>query len=74
MAKQEAKGNQTASGFRKTRRRGFHPGQPGDLVEIDTVSIFTMVLSVTCLLQLYQNQICFAYAYKSNSSANGKIF
>jgi len=61
--------------FRKTRRRGFHPSQPGDLVEIDTVSIFTDGIKRYMFTAIdIKTRFAFAYAYKSNSSANGKDF
>lgn len=61
--------------FRKTRRRGFYPSQPGDLVEIDTVSIFTDGIKRYMFTAIdIKTRFAFAYAYKSNSSANGKDF
>ena len=65
----------TRQSFRKTRRRGFHPNQPGDLVEIDTVSIFADGIKRYMFTAIdIKTRFAFAYAYKSNSSANGKDF
>lgn len=61
--------------FRKTRRRGFHPSLPGDLVEMDTVSIFADGLKRYLFTGLdVTTRFAFAYMYKSNSSANGRDF
>jgi transposase InsO family protein len=61
--------------FRKMRRREFHPGQPGDLVEIDKVSIFTDGIKRYMFTAIdIKTRFAFAYAYKSNSSANDKDF
>ena len=60
---------------RKTRRKGFHPHQPGDLVEMDTVSIFIDGIKRYLFTAIdVKTRFAFAYAYKSNSSANGKDF
>ncbi len=61
--------------FRKERRRGFHPNQPGDLVEMDTVSIFIDGIKRYLFTAIdTKTRFAFAYAYKSNSSANGRDF
>jgi len=61
--------------FRKERRRGFHPSQPGDLVEMDTVSIFLSGIKRYLFTAIdTKTRFAFAYAYKSNSSANGRDF
>ncbi len=51
---------------KKARRKGFLPQQPGDLIQMDTISIFT-ALDVS-------TRFAFAYAYKSSSSACGSDF
>ena len=61
--------------IRKTRRKGFHPTQPGDLVEMDTVSIFMDGIKRYLFTAIdTKTRFAFAYAYKSNSSANGQDF
>ena len=61
--------------FRKERRRGFHPNQPGDLVEMDTVSIFINGIKRYLFTAIdTKTRFAFAYAYKSGSSANGRDF
>jgi transposase InsO family protein len=61
--------------MRKTRRKGFHPSQPGDLVEIDTVSIFADGIKRYMFTALdVKTRFAFAYAYSSNSSFNGQDF
>ncbi len=65
----------TRPAARKIRRRGFHPSLPGDLVEMDTVSIFLEGLKRYLFTAVdITTRFAFAYAYKSNSSANGKDF
>lgn len=60
---------------RKTRRKGFYPMKPGDLVEIDTVSIFVDGLKRYLLTAIdLPTRFAFAYIYKSNSSANARDF
>jgi putative transposase len=60
---------------RKTRRKGFHPSKPGDLVEMDTVSIFIDGIKRYLFTGLdTTTRFAFAYAYKSNSSSNGRDF
>ncbi len=60
---------------RKIRRKGFHPGLPGDLVEIDTISIFTDGLKRYMLTAIdLPTRFAFAYTYKSSSSANARDF
>jgi len=60
---------------RKTRRKGFHPHQPGDLVEMDTVSIFIDGIKRYLFTAIdVKTRFAFAYAYKTNSSANGQDF
>jgi putative transposase len=60
---------------RKTRRKGFYPSQPGDLVEMDTVSIFVDGIKRYMFTALdIKTRFAFAYIYKSNSSLNGQDF
>ncbi len=60
---------------KKTRRKGFYPVQPGELVEIDTVSIFVDGLKRYLLTAIdLPTRFAFAYTYKSSSSANARDF
>ena len=59
----------------KMRRKGFYPNRPGELVEIDTVSIFVDGLKRYLLTALdLPTRFAFAYTYKSSSSANARDF
>jgi len=60
---------------KKERRKGFRPQIPGDIVQMDTVSIFA------CGIKRYiftavdiSTRFAFACAYPSNSSINGSDF
>ncbi len=60
---------------KKTRRKGFYPVRPGELVEIDTVSIFVDGLKRYLLTAIdLPTRFAFAYTYKSSSSANARDF
>ena len=60
---------------KKMRRKGFYPVQPGELVEIDTVSIFVDGLKRYLLTAIdLPTRFAFAYTYKSSSSANARDF
>lgn len=60
---------------KKLRRKGFYPKQPGELVEIDTVSIFVDGLKRYMLTAIdLPTRFAFAYTYKTSSSANAKDF
>ena len=60
---------------KKTRRKGFYPVRPGELVEIDTVSIFVDGLKRYLLTAIdLPTRFAFAYTYKSSSSSNAKDF
>ncbi len=60
---------------KKTRRKGFVPQQPGDLIQMDTVSIFTAGIKRYIFTGIdVRTRFAFAYTYKSNSSANGRDF
>jgi putative transposase len=61
--------------IKKARRKGFRPMLPGDLVEIDTISIFTDGLKRYVLTAIdLPTRFAFAYTYKSSSSANARDF
>ena len=60
---------------KKTRRKGFTPKQPGDLVQMDTISIFTDGIKRYIFTAIdLRTRFAFACSYKSNSSANGNDF
>ena len=60
---------------KKTRRKGFHPVHPGDLVEIDTVDIFVDGLKRYLITAIdLPTRFAFAYTYKSSSSASASDF
>jgi putative transposase len=60
---------------KKLRRKDFMPREPGDLVQMDTVAIFTAGLKRYIFTALdVRTRFAFAYAYKANSSANGSDF
>ncbi len=60
---------------KKARRKGFVPQQPGDLIQMDTISIFTGGLKRYIFTALdVSTRFAFAYAYKSSSSACGSDF
>ena len=57
---------------KKLRRKGFVPHLPGDLVQMDTVAIFTAGLKRYIFTAIdVSTRFAFAYAYKTASSANG---
>jgi transposase InsO family protein len=60
---------------KKLRRKSFNPKLPGDLVQMDTVSIFTAGLKRYIFTAIdVKTRFAFAYTYKSASSANGRDF
>ena len=60
---------------KKLRRKGFLPHLPGDLIQMDTVAIFTAGLKRYIFTAIdVRTRFAFAYAYKANSSANGSDF
>ena len=60
---------------KKTRRKGFLPQKPGDLIQMDTISIFTDGLKRYIFTALdVSTRFAFASVYKTNSSANGSDF
>ena len=60
---------------KKLRRKDYMPHLPGDLVQMDTVAIFTAGLKRYIFTALdVRTRFAFAYAYKSNSSANSSDF
>ncbi len=61
--------------IRKTRRKGFCPSLPGELVEIDTVSIFVDGIKRYLITAVdLPTRFAFAYIYKTGSSASAKDF
>jgi transposase InsO family protein len=62
-------------GVKKTRRSGFSPKKPGDLVEIDTVDIFVDGVKRYLLTAIdLPTRFAFAYTYKSSSSSSARDF
>lgn len=60
---------------KKTRRNGFHAEQPGDIVQMDTVSIFVDGIKRYIFTAIdVRTRFAFACTYRSNSSANGSDF
>ena len=60
---------------KKARRKGFAPQHPGDLVQMDTVSIFADGIKRYIFTAIdVSTRFAFAYAYKTNSSTNGSDF
>ena len=60
---------------KRLRRKGFHASQPGDLVEMDTISIFADGIKRYIFTAIdITTRFAFAYAYKSYSSTNGRDF
>ncbi len=60
---------------KKLRRKGFSPRYPGDLVQMDTVAIFSAGLKRYIFTAIdVSTRFAFACAYTSNSSANGNDF
>ncbi len=60
---------------KKLRRKGFMPQLPGDLVQMDTVAIFTAGLKRYIFTAIdVRTRFAFAYTYRTNSSANGSDF
>ena len=60
---------------KKARRKGFMPQKPGDLVQMDTVSIFADGIKRYIFTAIdISTRFAFAYTYKSNSSAHGSDF
>ena len=60
---------------KKMRRKDFLPQKPGDLIQMDTVSIFAAGIKRYIFTAIdLSSRFAFAYTYKSNSSANGSDF
>ncbi len=60
---------------KKLRRKDYQPHKPGDLVQMDTVSIFANGLKRYLFTALdVTTRLAFAYAYKADSSSNGQDF
>jgi putative transposase len=62
-------------GKKKLRRKGYVPSQPGDLVQMDTVAVFTAGLKryIGTAIDV-RTRFAFAYTYKANSSASATDF
>jgi transposase InsO family protein len=60
---------------KKERRKDFRPKVPGDIVQMDTVSIFACGIKRYIFTAIdVSTRFAFACAYPSNSSANGSDF
>jgi len=60
---------------KKLRRKGLVPTIPGDLVQMDTVAVFAAGIRRYLFTAIdICTRFAFAYAYKTNSSANGDDF
>ena len=60
---------------KKQRRNGFSPQLPGELVQMDTISVFADGIKRYIFTAIdVRTRFAFAYTYKSNSSANGSDF
>jgi transposase InsO family protein len=60
---------------KKTRRNGLHAENPGDIVQMDTVSIFVDGIKRYIFTAIdTRTRFAFACTYRSNSSANGSDF
>jgi len=63
------------SSRKKMRRKGFISQKPGDIVQMDTVSIFVDGLKRYIFTAVdVKTRFAFACTYKSNSSSNGSDF
>ena len=61
--------------MQKTRRKGFYPKKPGELVEIDTVDLFVAGIKRYLITAIdLPSRFAFAYTYKSGSSACTRDF
>ena len=59
----------------KMRRKDYRPQRAGDLIQMDTISIFTAGIKRYIFTAIdVRTRFAFAAAYKSNSSANGSDF
>ena len=60
---------------KKLRRKGYQPQQPGDLVQIDSITIFLEGVKRYLITAIdVESKFAFAYAYGSLSSRSGKDF
>lgn len=60
---------------KKVRRKDYKPEHPGDLIQMDTVSIFTAGIKRYIFTAIdVRTRFAFASVYKSNSSVNGSDF
>jgi putative transposase len=61
--------------MKKSRRKGFHPRLPGELIEIDTIDIFVDGLKRYLITAVdLPTRFAFAYIYKTGSSASARDF
>jgi len=59
----------------KERRKGFRPQIPGDIIQMDTISVFACGIKRYLFTAIdVSTRFAFACAYTSNSSANGSDF
>ena len=62
-------------GRKKARRKDYNPEKPGDLIQIDTISIFNTGVKRYLYTALdIKTRFAFAYIYKSHTSTNGADF
>lgn len=60
---------------KKERRKGFRPQVPGDIIQMDTVSVFACGIKRYLFTAIdLSTRFAFACMYPSNSSANGSDF
>lgn len=60
---------------KKLRRKGYQPQQPGDLIQIDSITIFLEGVKRYLITAIdVESKFAFAYAYGSLSSRSGKDF
>ena len=61
--------------YRKQRRKGYQPEKPGDLVQIDAISIFIKDIKKYLLTAIdLKSRFAFSYAYDRLSSMSAKDF
>ena len=60
---------------RKQRRKGYRPENPGDLTQLDSITIFRQGIKRYLVTAIdLKTRFAFAYAYKNLSSASAKDF
>jgi len=61
--------------YRKQRRKGYQPEKPGDLVQIDAISIFIKSIRKYLITAIdLKSRFAFSYAYDRLSSLNARDF